>query len=304
MNCDEVRSRIPLLLYGELSFDQEAALEAHLEGCPECRGEVSLQMMMQRALDRVELTPPAALLSRCRRDLAARVRSAPPTDHRPSLARAWLGWLSEHSRIPQRVWQPAAALLLLAIGFVSSRMLAPAGSGTSGARPVASRVRYVEPEGSDRVQLVVEETRQRVLNGRPGDEPIRRLLLAAASDPSDPGVRVESIDVLRNETNTREVRRALLNALLHDPNAGVRLKALEGLKPYANEPETRHTLARVLLNDDSPGVRTQAIDLLMRQRESDVVDVLQQLLRKEDNGYIRMRSRRALRDMRASEGTF
>jgi len=303
MNCDEVRSRIPLFLYDELSFEQEEAFEAHLALCAECRGEVSLQTKVHRALDRMELTPPPAMLARCRRDLATRLQSGTGTGRRLPSLRAWLG-LGDRSSISRWMWRPVAALSLLAIGFVSARLLAPNGSGISGANPVASRVRYVEPEGADRVQLVVEETRQRVLNGRPGDEPIRRLLLAAAKDPSDPGVRVESIDVLRNETNTREVRQALLNAVLHDANAGVRLKAIEGLKPYAGDPETRHTLARVLLNDDNPGVRTQAIDLLTERRESDVVDVLQQLLRKENNGYIRMRSRSALRDMNASEGTF
>ena len=36
--------------------------------------------------------------------------------------------------------------------------------------PVASRVRYVEPEGAGKVQIIVEETRQKTLSGTLGDD--------------------------------------------------------------------------------------------------------------------------------------
>ena len=63
-------------------------------------------------------------------------------------------------------------------------------------------------------------------------------------------------------------------------------------------------LATVLLNDDNPGVRTQAIDLLVQSKEPDVAGVLQELVRREDNNYVRSRSQRALNEMKASVGTF
>ncbi len=100
-------------------------------------------------------------------------------------------------------------------------------------------------------------------------------------------MRVESVDLLKNEPQSAEVRQALLYALQHDPNAGVRLKALDGLKAFAEDPETRRTLTHVLLNDDNPGVRTQVIDLLiqqhdsLRQRNDAMVGVLQELMEKE-----------------------
>jgi hypothetical protein len=304
MNCEEVKGQVPLFLYGELTFDEEEALDAHLESCAGCRAELARQTLVHRALDQAELVPSAALLAKCRRDLAVDLRDQRKS---PAVRPGWAGRLGRWwnaIRLPRVVWQPAGALALVALGFFSGRILPSGGPAANVTDPVASRVRYVEPDGSGRVQLVVEETRQRVLSGRLDDEPIRRLLLAAAKDPLDPGVRVESIDVLKSRANAQEVRRALLGALLHDNNPGVRLKAIEGLKSYGGDPETRHTLAQVLMNDDNPGVRTQAIDVLMQQREPDVIGVLQQLLQKENNGYIRMRSQKALREMNASEGTF
>jgi HEAT repeat protein len=86
----------------------------------------------------------------------------------------------------------------------------------------------------------------------------------------------------------------------HDANAGVRLKALEGLKDFADDPQTRQTLTSVLLKDNNPGVRTQVIDLLIQHHNNSMVSVLQELMDKEDNGYIRMRCQKALREMNAS----
>lgn len=127
----------------------------------------------------------------------------------------------------------------------------------------------------------------------------------AAGNSADPGIRVESIEVLKERSGSDDVRDALLSAVRHDANAGVRLKAIEGLRPYADHPDTRKALAQVLLTDNNPGVRAQAIDLLVQNRELDVINVLQQLVRtEEENSYIRMRSQKALREMNASVGTF
>ena len=172
------------------------------------------------------------------------------------------------------------------------------------AAPAVSRVRYVEPDASGQVQIVFDETRQRVLKGRLDEEPVRRLLLAAAKDPTDAGLRVETIDILKMQAASTEVRQALLYALQNDTSSGVRLKALEGLRAFATQPETRKALAHVVLADDNPGVRTQAIDLLVQHMEQDTIGVLQQLLRKEDNSYVRERSQKALRERKASVETF
>ena len=175
-------------------------------------------------------------------------------------------------------------------------------TGDSG--PVASRVRFVEPGESGRVQIVLEETRQRTLSGDMDDASIRTLLLRAARESSDPGVRVETMDLFKGQPQSQDVRRALLHALRQDANAGVRLKALDALRPSAGDPDVRQVLAEVLLKDDNPGVRTQAVDLLTQKREPELVGVLQELMTRENNNYVRMKCQRVLADMNASAETF
>jgi len=309
MKCDEATKALPLFLYGELAFEEEERLELHLDECSLCRDRLAREKTLHRAADAVELVPSSEALANSRQQLRGAIAHAGPV--RVTFWTHLREMLSLRFHPAPAVLQPIGALALVALGFFGARTI-PLNIG-SGSRinsagmvdnPVTSRVRYVEPVAAGKVQIVVDETRQRVLSGKLEDQSIQRLLLAAAKDPSDPGLRVESVDLLKGRSESTEVRRALLYALEHDANAGVRLKALDGLKGFAEDPDTRKALTQVLLTDKNPGVRTQVIDLLIQHKNDNMVGVLQELMRKEDNGYIRMRCQRALSDMNASVETF
>jgi anti-sigma-K factor RskA len=304
MTCENARKELILFVYGELSFDQEEALEQHLEGCAACRAELGGLRAMLAAADCAEASPPPELLAQCRRDLKYRLLdearsnvSAPE-----GLWKRLAAWLPAPG-----VWlKPAGALALVALGFLAARFTAPVGESARPAQvePVAMRVRSIEPADGGSVRLVVEETRQRVLKGRLEENAIQQFLIAAAKDPADPGLRVESVGLLTRRGDSPDVRRVLLTALQYDPNPGVRLKAIQGLRPYLSDPETRMALARALLFDDNPGVRTQAIDLLAEKKTPDVAGVFQEVLKREENNYVRLRTQKALREMNASLETF
>jgi hypothetical protein len=266
---------------------------------------------MFAALDSVELIPSAEALAESRAELRRRLTLAGAPVHTLRAAGANRFWdkvregFTIHFHFAPGLAQIAGAAAMLALGFLTARvapnsLLGGRFGAASVVEPATSRVRYVEPVSPGRVQIVLDETRQRVLSGSVDDEAIQRLLLAAAKDPSDAGLRVESVDLLKNNSQSAEIRKALVYALEHDPNAGVRLKALDGLKQFAEDPDTRQALTQVLLKDDNPGVRTQVIDLLVERRNDSVVGVLQELMEKEDNNGIRLRCQKLLQDMNAS----
>jgi len=303
MNCEVVRKSLCLFLYGELSLEEEQALQDHCDSCAECRQALDKERLLHAALDERALEPSADLLAGCRRELSLRLK----------LAARQQGWWqrlrARVSMVPAAiVLRPAAAMALLALGFFGARWTnqTPARRAAEGATEIQpAHIRFVEPDPSGRVRIAVEETRQRIISGRPDEEPIQRLLLAAAREAADPGLRVESLDLLRGRAQQDHVRRALLEVVENDPNPGVRLKALEALKPLASQPEVRAVLARLLLKDQNPGVRIQAIDLLIEQHQHEaLVGLLQELLNKEDNSYVRLRCQRALQELNASLGTF
>ena len=308
MTCEETKNVLPLLLYGELSFDEEERAERHLEACESCRRDLERQKALQQALDGMAVRPPAYLLEQSREQLRGRLAGA-RASHESFWERLRHGFTIHVRPIPAG-FQPIGAVALIAMGFFGARLLPTATVGQPfnasgfGGEPITSRVRYVEPAEAGKVQIVLEETRQRVLSGRVEDQSIQNLLLAAARDPQDAGLRVESVDLLKSGPDSAEVRNALLYALQHDSNPGVRLKALDGLKNSAADAQVRQVLTQVLLHDDNPGVRTQAIDLLIQHKEDRMVGLLQELMRKEDNGYVRLRCKKALHEMNASVETY
>jgi hypothetical protein len=307
--CEKVRTQLSMLLYGELSFDEEESVDAHLEGCAECRAALERERELHAAFDQAEIEPPASVLWESRQNLQRQIAEHAPAHH-----------VSWWDRFLDTAWlKPVGGLALLTIGFMAARVapgLVPSlGLGVTGMSlvdPGAQRVRSVEPGPNGGVQIVLDETRQRTVSGGLDDQNIRVLLLSAAKDPSDPGLRYETVGILNDRAQAAEVRDTLIYALEHDENAGVRLKAMDGLKPFVRQPEVRKALSGVLLTDGNPGMRTQAIDLLTQGvgetpsngLDRDIIGTLQELMNRENNAYVRQRGERVLQLVNASQETY
>jgi hypothetical protein len=319
-SCAALKDFFALYLYGELSFDEEERVESHLDGCAGCRKALERQREVQAALDNVAIEPAPSLLRSCRENLQYRLEEELTGGRSPAKPGWWEQFtdlLTGHSGYSGWL-KPAGALTLVVLGFGVARLV-PQGAFNSGGpsqmgvMEPAARVRYVEPASDGHVQIVLDETSQRIVSGPLDSQNIRGLLLSAAKDPSDPGLRAETLEILTASAQSTDVRDALVYALLHDPNAGVRLKVMEGLKPFAQQPEVRAAMTQVLLSDSNPGIRTQAIDLLTKSLSQDnpamsydrqVIGAMQELMQRESNTYVRQRCKTALESVKASTETY
>ncbi len=299
MSCDWTKSVLSLFIYGELSFEEEEKVHGHLESCASCRAGLERERALHAALDQAALEPSPELLAQCRALFSESLRALP--GGRSLVARLW-AWSGQS--VSAAFLRPVGALALVALGFFAARLAPTTTTAPAERGPFATQVRYLQPDASGGVRIVLDETRERVMSGSLGEAPIQRLVLEAAQDASDPGLRLDSLDVLRPHGESPEVRKAFLQAVRSDPNPGVRLKAIEGLKPYGADPEVRSTLANVLLTDDNVGIRTQAVDLLVEHRSRALVGILQQSIEHEHDSYIRERVQRVLAEMNASVEAF
>jgi hypothetical protein len=322
MTCSGAQEHLALLLYGELSFDQEERVEAHLDACEACRAALEQQRALHAAFDSIEIGPSPSLVRECREGLNARLlEEAAQSAGAEPRSGWWDRFVDAITLKPaSNLLRPAGAVGLIAVGFAAAQFLPSIGpSSTRAFRAMglgdvgASRVRYVEPSADGRVHIVLDETRQRIISGGVDDQQIRALLITAAKDPSDPGLRAETVDILTSSAQSADVRAALVFALQRDQNTGVRMKAMEALKPFVNDPEVRTALTHVLLSDANPGLRTQAIDLLTgspnasvdRNVDRQIVGALQELMQRgEQQGYVRERARNVLQAVNASLETY
>lgn len=312
MNCDAISILIPLYYYGELTPDQEDAVEEHTHQCRACAREVEQQRALAASLDRRQMETPPHLLEDCRADLMATVhggitRAAIPP---PSSKGPWALFLDAMAQSFSglgRLRQPIGAAAMLAIGFYGAKLTTVRATVPPpvSAADVFTTVRSVQPDQAGHVQIAYDETRRNFVRGRVEDPDIQRLMLAGAHE-DNPAVRVESVDLLRTRagSGSTEVRDALLNAVAADTNPAVRLKALAGLKPLAGDAEVRKSLSRVLSSDDNAAVRMQVIDILVAHRDDYMVGLLQGMVQHENNDSVRLKLEKALKDMNASVGTF
>jgi len=304
MNCKNIREQFALLLYGELSFDEEERIDSHLDGCAECRAALARQKVLHEAVDAAAVTPSPALLNRCREDLAEMLPREKP-------ASGWANWWSQIAgNWKIQVLRPVGAVALLAIGFFAAKVtpglsgVASMGLGDFG----GAQVRNVAAQPDGTLRIVFDEKRERTISGTRDDQRIRQLLMAAAKEATDPGLRAQTVTILVGDANESDVREALAFAMANDENTNVRLKAMEGLQRYANDPMVQNALAHVLLNDPNSGMRTRVIDALTghdgQELDRQMVGALQELMSREDDSDVRERARQMLHSIKASAETY
>jgi hypothetical protein len=316
MMCDDIAKLIPLYYYGELTPQEEEQVEEHTHECAACNGAVEQQRLLAAALDRRGTELPTYLLEDCRADLMAAVHGGAARAARPRPNQGpwslFLEALAHSFGNFNRLRQPIGAVALIAIGFFGARLTTgvrgPAGPVVTeglGAEDPYHTVRSVQPDPEHQGAVVItfDETRRRQTRGRMEDPGIQQLLVAGAHE-DNPAVRVESVDILKNQVRSSEVRDELINMLAQDPNDGVRLKAMEGLRHMSSDPQVRRVLLHVVRADANTAVKMQAIDILAANRDDAFVGLMQALVQRESNDSVRLKMEKALREANASAGIF
>ena len=134
MNCETIKDLLVLLNCGELSFEDEEAVETHLESCPACTLERQRLHHLDTFLALESATVSPDLLARCRRGLSEKLLQEAPR-------RTWFSPASWWRSVSSAPWlKPAAALALLAVGFMGGKLVRP-----DSPRLVATQPAVVQP---------------------------------------------------------------------------------------------------------------------------------------------------------------
>ncbi|MDA0204948.1 MAG: HEAT repeat domain-containing protein [Acidobacteria bacterium] len=316
---EDIRNKVSLYLYGELSAEDETQFEEELGRSATMAAAVEQERQLIETLrQRAAIDFGTADLADCRMDLMRAIRQESVISQKQS----WLSRLRTffNPNTPNFAWQGALALVLVAAGFWGGRATQQFRMAFFDQQPIAERgsipiegaalasyedipdVRSISTgPGSSSVEIVVEE--RRTIRGNANDPQIQALLIAM-SRSSNSGRRLDMIDLLRQRTDDPQVRGALVKAMLEDENAGARLKALDALAPYKQDVDVRHALITTLRTDANPGMRVYAIDLLTANPDRELVEVLQDVVRYEPNSWVRLRSEQTLAELNASIGLY
>ncbi len=302
MKCEWVQENIMLYIYNELADDARYELEQHVARCTACAAELKAGRKFHATVSQFPVEEPTPNLL-----AASRMR------FQESLETAEQGGFWQRLTFDPAAWlhqvrfSPALAAAILMVGFgggvgATYQMLhnrttsiiepatAPAESSIAGIRSVT------QDPGSDQVHIKYDTVSTQETQGSLNDQRIQQLLLFAARNNYNSGVRMDSVDLLTQTPNDSHVREALIYALRYDTNPGVRLKAIDSLGPYVKDDvRVRDVVLEALMNDSNPGVRTEALRLIEPVKaDSSVRVVLKRLAESDQNQYIRSEARSVL----------
>jgi anti-sigma factor RsiW len=302
MKCEWVKENISLYLYNELADDARYELEQHLSRCAECSKELGAAQVFHSALSQFPIQEPTPnLLAGSRMRLQEALETAEQGGFWRRLIFDPTVWLREIR------FAPALTAAIFIVGFaggvgatyktlndrghiaVDNSVPAVAANQAS----VAGIRSVTQDPTSKQVSIQYDTVSAQQAQGSLNDERIQQLLLFAARNNYNSGVRMDSVDLLTKQPNDTHVREALVYALRYDSNPGVRLKALDGVGPAVKEDvRVRDAVLEALMDDSNPGVRIEALRLLEPVRgDGSVRVVLQQLAKNDKSDYIRTQAR-------------
>jgi hypothetical protein len=310
MKCEWVRQNILFYVYNELEDDARFEVEQHLARCPECAAELKDTRQFHSTFSERPVTEPTPNLL-----AASRMRL------QEGLETARQGGILQRFILEPAIWlrqirmAPSLAAIIFMVGFgggiaATYNVVASgrgSGEGTTisqtgghalNAQPIESSaiagIRSVTQEpNSNRVSIKYDTVSTQETQGSLSDQRIQQLLLFAARNNYNSGVRMDSVDLLTQRPDDIRVREALMYALQNDTNPGVRLKALDGLSGFVRrDPIVRDGVLRALISDTNSGVRMQALHLVEPMKaDSNVRSVLSKISKVDQNVSIRSQAR-------------
>jgi hypothetical protein len=318
MTCSEVQACLSLYLYGELDFANEELVEVHLDQCALCQFALNREKEWHAAVNKQQQDIRPEWLAECRAQLRGQIACEPTSAaHARHRIAAWCRGFFDF-RTTERSYRLAAVSFLVLLGFGAGRVadstrlqwgqkspFAAAGF----IQPPVTQVQAIQPEPDNRVRIILQQVQTREVLGSRDDDGVRALLVGAARESVDPGVRMDSVEMLEGQSGL-EIRDAIVNTIKNDPNAAVRVRAIQGLRRFQSDSVTRGALEFALAHDRDPGVRAMAMDALVpAQGDFEVTPQLMQTISNvmqssQGDDYIRLRCAQILNGQASSNGIY
>ena len=306
MKCEWVRENIVLQVYGELADDARHELEQHVARCADCAAELKAEQEFHALLAQDRAADPTPnLVAASRMRLQEALETAKQGSFWSRLAFDPANWLL------QMKFSPALAAAILIVGFLGgvgtmreiSRPTTTAGipnTPNPTAIPTEASITgissIVQEPGTNQISIKYNTVSTQEAQGSLNDQKIQQLLLYAARNNYNTGVRFDSVDLLAQKSGDAQVRDALIYTLQNDTNPGVRLKSLGALGNYVkDDTNVRDAVLRALVNDTNSGVRIEALRLIEPVKaDGSVRGVLMALAAKDQSTYIKSQARTML----------
>src|SRR5438876_11355130 len=270
MKCEWVQENILLYVYNELPDDARYELEQHVTRCTDCAAELKATRQFHATLSKHAVEEPSPnLLTSSRRRLQEGLETAEQGGW-------WQRFIFEPAAwLRQIQFSPALAAVIFIIGFAGG--IGATYKMIKGTQPEIARevptpatessvtgIQSISQEpGSNQVNIKYDTVSTQEAQGSLNDQKIQQLLLFAARNNFNSGVRMDSVELLTQAPNETNVREVLLYSLQNDTSPGVRLKALDGLAGFVRQDgRVLKAVLPSLISDANIGWRKAALHVV------------------------------------------
>ena len=249
-------------LSGDISENEEAALNQFLEANPDVASELKDLEQTWDLFEEIERPEPSAAMdARFEGMLAAYADKQKVA--RPNV----LDWIVERMT---RSWQVGLASLVMGL-FIGWWML-----------PSQNQKEDIQQLSSE-IQSMKEMMLLTLIEQPKAQERLRAVNLAAELPSAD-----------------EKVVNALITTLNNDQNINVRLASLESLVRYADQPNVRQALVDALTMQESPLMLVAIADVLVAIQEKSSVETLEQLQEKAEDEFVKEKLNESIQTLKST----
>jgi hypothetical protein len=315
-NMEHKKYNEMLYLYSisELNSEEKALVKSHLSDCQLCREELKFYYNLNETVAETDKSVPDEFLLKARNELRGRLRIERKKENFIDIIIRNISWYfrNNYKFVLNSAAGIAAGLILGFFLFYKSGTpyIPSASSGTD-----VITAGYQLPEEpqlirniklndadpfDDYIEFTFDAVKQVNISGSINDEKIRSLLLYAILNGNNPGLRLNSLNLLNASEELEydnEVKEAVISSARYDNNPGVRREALKVLKTIPFDQDVKRSFIHIILNDSSSAMRIDALNHLIEAQNDgtrltkEEKEIFRTNLMTDENSYIRSRAR-------------
>jgi hypothetical protein len=135
------------------------------------------------------------------------------------------------------------------------------------------------------------------VSGNVNDKNIRQILYYLLLNDDVIDNRFQAGKQIRNITPNNESRMVLISSILSEKDQKVRSQSMGTLAQYQSSPELINACKRILLDDHNADMRLESLDILEKNKSSDLIPLLEVVSKMDDNSSVREKASELLEEL-------
>ena len=147
------------------------------------------------------------------------------------------------------------------------------------------------------IKLVSHSNEKFNVSGNVNDKNIRQILYYLLLNDDVVDNRFQAGKQIRKITPNNESRMVLISSVLSETDQNVRSQSMGTLTQYQSSPELINACKRILLDDHNVDMRLESLDILEKNKSSDLIPLLELVSKMDDNSSVRDKASKLLAEL-------